>query len=426
MIYRILRILDFLALALAVSIAAASDAPRLTGAADQVRFFTRNIEFDYPNWVWNAAWLKLEQASIDTPYLFDRATNKEVVVEYLRTTQSLMDAEAQIEKIFADPGITNKQARSAYVRAQRDQLIARQNELAPLAEAALQSQVSEAFAELGLTTIGEPIPPILYHASPTPLALIVSPRNIIQQSANISVLPTLTLDQQIQLEDKVTKSLNVSTLVVPIGGVGVYPTLITETTDLPWLLDTISHEWTHNYLTLRPLGVSYSRTPELRTMNETTASITGGEVGKYVLEKYYPELLNPPTASNLGLISLDGATLPSSGLADTPPFDFRAEMHTTRVTADQLLAEGKINEAEAYMEQRRQFFVKNGYVIRKLNQAYFAFYGAYADIPGGAAGEDPVGPAVRALRAQSASLADFVNTIAWMTSFQQLQQAIKK
>lgn len=424
MFYRILRVLDFLALALAVTIAAASDAPRLTGASDRVRVFTRNIEFDYPNWIWNAAWLKLEQASISTPYLFDRATNKQVVIEYLRTTQSLMQAEAQIEKIFADPSITDKEASSAYVRAQRDKLVARQNELAPLAEATLQSQVSDAFAELGLTTGGEPIPPVLYHSSPTPLALIVSERNIIQQTANISIEPMLSLDDQIKLEDKVGKSLNVSTLVVPIGGVGVYPTLVTQTTDLHWLLDTISHEWTHNYLTLRPLGIDYSKTPELRTMNETTASITGGEVGKYVLQKYYPELVTPP--SSLGLTSWNGSSLPLPTLVDAPPFDFRAEMHETRVTADKLLAEGKIDEAEAYMEQRRQVFLKNGYLIRKLNQAYFAFYGAYADIPGGAAGEDPVGPAVRALRAQSASLADFVNTIAWMTSFEQLQQAIKK
>ena len=100
-------------------------------------------------------------------------------------------------------------------------------------------------------------------------------------------------------------------------------------------------------------------------------------------------------------------------------------MHETRVTADKLLAEGKIDEAKSYMEKRRQIFWDNGYLIRKLNQAYFAFHGAYADVPGGAAGEDPVGPAVRALRAQSSSLADFINTIAWMTSFQQLQQAIK-
>jgi hypothetical protein len=77
------------------------------------------------------------------------------------------------------------------------------------------------------------------------------------------------------------------------------------------------------------------------------------------------------------------------------------------------------------MEQRRAVFWENGYLIRKLNQAYFAFHGAYADSPGGAAGQDPVGPAVRALREQSASLADFINTIAWMNSFDELQEAIQ-
>src|SRR5215210_6288184 len=101
MVYRLLRILDFLALALALVIAATGDAPRLTGTSDRVRTFTREIEFDYPNWIWNAAWTKLEQASIGAPYLFDRSTNKEIVVDYLRTTQSLMEAEFQIEKIYA-------------------------------------------------------------------------------------------------------------------------------------------------------------------------------------------------------------------------------------------------------------------------------------------------------------------------------------
>ena len=420
MLDRVLRILDFLALTVAVLIAAQADSPQLTDTSDRVRSFTRSIEFDYPNWVWNAAWTKFEQGTIGLPYLFDRGTNKEVVVEYLRATQNLIQAEQQVEKIYADPNVSDKAAASEYVRAQRDKLISRQDALGPLAEATLQSQVSDALADLGLTTEGQPIPPVLYHITSTPLALIVSPRNVIQQSANISVLPTLTLDQQINLEDEVAKSLNVSTLVVPIGGVGVYPTMVMETTDLNWTLDTVAHEWTHNYLNLRPLGINYSATPELRTMNETTASIVGGEVGNYVLKQYYPELLK--TSSNPALVSLNQ----TNQVGDTAPFDFRAEMHTTRVIVDKLLAEGKIEEAESYMEKRRQVFWNNGYLIRKLNQAYFAFNGAYADVPGGAAGEDPVGPAVRALRAQSASLADFVNTIAWMTSFQQLQQAIKK
>ena len=427
MLYQILRILDFLALTIAIIIAAGGDSPRLTGDPDRVRSFTRDIEFDYPNWVLDATWIKVEQNAIGLPYLFDRATNKQIVFEYLRATQQLIQTEIQIEQVFANPEITDKEVTSAHLRGQRDSLTARQNSLAPLAEAVLQSQISAALAELNLTTSGQPLPPVLYHSSPTPLAMIVSPRNHIHQIANISVLPTLTLDEQIELEDEVAHSLDVSTLIVPIGGVGVYPTMVTETTNLPWLLSTIAHEWSHNYLNVRPLGINYSTTPQLRTMNETTANIVGDEVGQLVQQKHYPELLvlSGSRSFSTGLLSLNASSLSSSQAEDPPPFDFRAEMHETRVTVDQLLAENKIEEAETYMEERRQLFWENGYLLRKLNQAYFAFHGAYADVPGGAAGEDPVGPAVRTLREQSDSLADFVNTIAWMTSFEELQQAIQ-
>jgi hypothetical protein len=98
-------------------------------------------------------------------------------------------------------------------------------------------------------------------------------------------------------------------------------------------------------------------------------------------------------------------------------------MHITRVQVDDMLAAGKITQAEQYMNQRRVVFWDNGYQIRRLNQAYFAFNGAYADEPGGAAGNDPVGPAVRKLRQESPSLAQFLNRISWMTSFDQLLKA---
>ena len=426
MIYRLLRFFDFFVVFLVVLFALKSDAPKFDSETDRTRAFTRQIEFDYPTWVWNAAWIKIEQATLGAPYLFTRETTKQIVFEYLRVTLNGMNVENRIEQIYADPEIADKESATKLLREQLAGLTARQNELAPFAESVLQAQLSEALAEFGLTTAGQPIPQVLYHTTPTPRALIVSPRNQIAQIANISILPTLTLEQEIKLEDDVAESLDVSTLVVGIGGVGVYPTMVMETTDLRWMLDTIAHEWTHNYLNLRPLGLNYSATPELRTMNETTASIAGNEIGTYVLQKYYPELTASRFPSSRDLTSFKLSLRPSRGLDDPPPFDFRAEMHETRVTADELLAAGKIEEAETYMEQRRQFLWQNGYLLRKLNQAYFAFHGAYADVPGGAAGEDPVGPAVRALREQSASLADFINTIAWMTSFDQLRQSIQQ
>ncbi len=86
------------------------------------------------------------------------------------------------------------------------------------------------------------------------------------------------------------KGLDVSSLVVPVGGIGTYPTMIERTTALDWLSDTIAHEWTHNWLDTRPLGLNYDTSPALRTMNETTADIVGGEIGAALLKRYYPEV----------------------------------------------------------------------------------------------------------------------------------------
>ena len=185
MLHRIFRTLDFLSITIVMIVAATGDSPRFSGQTDQVRSFTREIEFDYPNWVWDATWVKLEQNAIGFPYLFDRGTNHQIVFEYLRATEQLMQVEYQIEQVFSDPVIKNKEGASIHLRRQRDKLLERQETLSPLAEAVFQSQITEVLAELGITTLGQPIPPVLYHTSPTPLALIVSRREVIEQVANI-------------------------------------------------------------------------------------------------------------------------------------------------------------------------------------------------------------------------------------------------
>jgi hypothetical protein len=287
-----------------------------------------------------------------------------------------------------------------------------------VAEAVLQDQLAQTVHQMDLSMGGQPLPPILYHSTPLPSALIVSPRDKIQQDADISLIPGLTVEQRADLEDQVDKAMDVSSLVVGIGGIGVYPTMVMQTNDLNWLAEVVAHEWVHNFLTLRPLGINYLSSPELRTMNETAASIAGKEIGRALMERYYPELLPP-------LPPEDPPAPAAPVLPDEPPaFNFQEEMHLTRVTVDGLLADGRVEEAEAYMEERRVFFWDQGYRIRKLNQAYFAFYGAYADVPAGAAGEDPVGAAVRLLRAQSPSLSAFLKRISWISSFEDLQKLV--
>lgn len=386
---------------------------------EQVRASTRMIEFDFTNWTLDALHVKGSQAAAGLPGYMSDIAQRQVVLDYLRLVQRIERTRGEIERIYADPNISDPATATWSLSAELERLQGVRQELGPLAESVLQQQTASVLAEAGLTTGGQPLPPVLYRVSALPLALIVSPRNVIQQDANIMLISDLSLEQITDLEKEVARRLNVSTMVTQVGGVGAYPTMVMSTSSMSYLAEVIAHEWTHNYLTMRPLGMSYDKTPELRTMNETTASLAGVEIGNMVLERYYPEFLPPPPPPPS---SEKGGT----ETTPTPPaFDFNKEMHTTRVEADALLAAGKIEEAEAYMEARRQVFWENGYQIRVLNQAYFAFYGAYADTPGGAAGEDPVGPAVTALRAQSASLADFINRIAWMSSFEELERAVE-
>lgn len=431
MLKRLEKIAEWVLLFLLAFITLTSDSVHAESAFDRARAFTRPHEFNFDAWTADAAWLKFQQGALGLPNYVPRGDQIAVVMESLRLTETTLRAAQQLDIIFADPTILDKEKESEYIRAELRRLTARQNQIAPLAESVIQAQVTEMLAELGLTLGGQPTPPILYHVTPLPMNLIISRRDRIEQTNSISLQPGTTLEEQIAIEDGVAQQLDVSTLIVPVGGIGTYPTMVMRTGYFTWQVGVVIHEWTHNFLTLRPLGINYGTTPELRTMNETTASIVENEIGPLLLARFYPTLTASPP--DLRRVAWTPLRLPpfsqkmggeKEGGDDPPPFDFRAEMHTTRVHADELLAEGKIEEAEAYMESRRQFFWDNGYAIRKLNQAYFAFYGAYADIPGGPAGEDPVGPAVRALRAQSASLADFLYTIAWMDSYEDLLAAI--
>jgi hypothetical protein len=394
------------------------------GPVGLVRGYTRMVEFDFIRWTLDALLLKQMHEAVRAPKYMSIEDQREVVFEYLRLVQWINQTTAEINRIYANPDIANPEQTSAELNARLDVLSDMEKSLQPIAEAVLQNQVSSVVAELELGVGGQPIPPVLYHATRLPNALIISPRDVIRQDANISLIPEMTTEEINRLEESVTHDLDVSALVVPIGGVGTYPTMVRTTTNLERLTEVVAHEWIHNFLTLRPLGALYMASPQLRTINETTANIAGKEIGWAVLDRYYPELAPPPPTPQ----EEETEQEPQEPAPEDPDaFNFGREMNKTRVMVDELLLEGKVEEAETYMEQRRRFFWDNGYQIRKLNQAYFAFYGAYSDSPGGGAGgRDPVGPTVQELRKRSSSLTEFLNRISWVTSFDALLMEVEK
>jgi hypothetical protein len=171
----------------------------LSNQSERVRAYTRDIEFDYIQWILDALGIKLTQQALGVTRYMTEEERRQIALEYLKLVQQIQQGESELNNIYADPNTVDPKNASAALRLELDKLYARRAELAPLAEAVLQEQISEIVAEMGLSVAGQPVPPVLYHSSPLPLALIVSPRNTIRQDQNISLLPDLTLDQEVAL-----------------------------------------------------------------------------------------------------------------------------------------------------------------------------------------------------------------------------------
>ena len=385
-----------------------------------VRNFTKRYEFNLIKWTTGALVDKIILKSLNISDYLSLESKEIIIDDYLNNKNKLNDIRIRIYQIYSDPFMIDSEKPVKEVETIFESLKRIDSEITPLVEEILESQIIAVFFENRLAIYGQPFPPLLFKISELPENLIVSPRDRIEQIESVSLTSQLETKDMENLESTIDSELNVSSLVVPIGGLGMYPTMIGASSSLPWLINTIAHEWTHNWLVFHPLGWNYGKSNDLRTMNETTASIIGSEIELLVLKKYYPNKYNEIIQATNEL-----NTYTELNALNINPFDFSAEMYITRIHVDSLLSIGNVPEAEGYMEIRRQDFWDNGYLIRKINQAYFAFYGAYADIPGGATGNDPVGPAVRKFREQSESISEFLLNIAKLSSFSELIQIVE-
>ena len=398
-----------------------------TEELEQIRAYSRVYEFDYVTWTVSALARKFVQSTLKVNQYLPQTEKRELVLDYLNLRNEVSVLQAELANLLSDPNQENREQRESNLRAELNLKDNLRIELAPFVEQVLQDQLNSALVDLDLALGGQLLPPVLYKSEPDSYALIVSPRNEIRQAANLMLVRGLTLDEIIRLEEGIENNLNLSALVVGIGGVGLYPSMIIETGNLDWLIHVVSHEWTHNYLTLRPLGMFYGTSPELTTINETIADLSADDIQRTTFELYYPELL-PPEPD----LQYEESSPTQNNEAEPEPaleaiFDFRVEMHLTRLEVDRLLAEGNIDEAESYMESRRIFFWENGYLIRRLNQAYFAFHGSYAAQPGGAAGEEGVdlGAELRQLKKRTPSYREFMRLVAWKWRLDQFEALFK-
>ena len=305
------------------------------------------------------------------------------------------------------------------LRRERGDLRETQSVLRPAVEETLESVVADTLHELGFQAWTGVFPPVDTALTGSPTVLILSPRDRIQREDGGLLRTGLTNDERERIETRIEEATNRSVLVENTGGIALYPSITADGFALEHALEIIAHEWVHQWLWFRPLGRRYFESGDLTTLNETVATIAGIEISQLALERLTnaPEAQTPANRTQSG-----GARNGSTNHA--PRFDFQTEMRATRVQVDALLEAGDIDGAEAYMEERRRVFVSEGYPIRKLNQAYFAFHGTYATT--GAAGVSVIGEQVGELRRQSPSLAEFLRTAAQFTSAEDLADYVER
>ena len=245
-------------------------------------------------------------------------------------------------------------------------------------------------------------PPVSFHIGRVPQVLLVAPRESIRLDTSMLMRGGLDIETIQRIEGQFeSEDRGYVALVENIGGIALFPPLISSRKDLGSAVFTIAHEWTHHFLLIHPLGREYFFSDETRSINETAADIVGDEIRASVLAR-------------LGTSAKAGG-----GSSRNRATEFDTLLRETRETVEVFLDEGQVEQAERYMAERQRELADLGYPIRRLNTAYLAWHGGYAGT--GNRYEEPL----RKLRADSASLHDFLDRAKDITTYDQLLRAVE-
>ncbi|MEE8517522.1 MAG: hypothetical protein V3S98_00175 [Dehalococcoidia bacterium] len=323
---------------------------------------------------------------------------EEAIGQFFALRDDLRQARDELDRTVARADADPGEAQTRVLAIERERA-----SLAGIVEEALESTLSGVLDDQGI--IGGvwalKWPPVDFAFEADWLVLVRSPRERIERLSDVLLEPDVSVLDRIALEDEVESANPLhSALVVRVGGVATYPAKVTLEASLHGTLRLASHEWLHHWLIFRPLGRRVLSGGELSSINETVADIFAEEIGDLALTRLTGEVFprppwEPPTLRHV----------------EEPPddvFDFTREMRGTRLRLEELLDEGQVEAAEAFLEERRLQFVANGFNIHKLNTAWFAYNGTYA---GRAESISPIEGQLRAIRADAGSLSEFLDRV---------------
>ncbi len=401
----------FLLLTMIALVPACSDRQDFEGKLGKI---VAPYEFNQLRWEYDS--LSREAANSLTGVYKDE-TDSAKVVQYLAGVRKSADLQPMLAAVRngdrpGDAGILNSELTALKNNSG--------SEVGPV-EAILSKQIREVLNKQGIVNpfingLKVGFPPVTMRIEDPIHLLVISQRNKIGTVKQVILRSDLSIEDMDSIESQVD-ALGYSSLVVELGGTAVtYPAFVSNRGDVRYTIEAAAEEWTHQYLAFKPLGFLYAlnllnirHDADIPAMNETVAGMVSREIGAMVYKEYYQQAEDMATARR--------PSRPAPGA-----FSFNAEMRQIRLQVDSLLAAGNVDDAEAFMKEKRQFLATQNYYLRKINQAYFSFYGNYVTAPGSIT---PVGNEFDKLREQSGSLAEFLNKAASLTDHKQLEDLIK-
>ncbi|MBM3934738.1 MAG: hypothetical protein FJ319_10630 [SAR202 cluster bacterium] len=349
------------------------------------------------------------------PWNGNEESDREILDNYFGLGRDIDRVKADMNAQAARTGIDSLAGVAEY-QAQLDDLKSKRNALRNEVEEIIESHISSAAREAGLDSrFGLVFPPTDIRLTDPPKVLIVSPRDGISRKYEVLLKADTSLEQSDAMEDRLKEDYNLSGLVVDIGGLATFPACVVNTMPLRQTLQVSAHEWLHHYIFFRPLGQNMFANGDMMTLNETFADMVGRELGDAAYLRLGGTIPQPVIEAPASTSTPAVSPVPAA-------FNYHKEMRATREQVDTLLAEGRYLEAETYMEERRQVFVARGYNIRKINQAFFAFFGTYAE---GGESSSPIGSQLARLRMAIPDLQTFVKTMVGVKSYEEFEAILE-
>ena len=320
-----------------------------------------------------------------------------IVDEYLEVVRRANKERRRVEGAAQLGGVGGSTAAAKSAAASDEylrELLAEKRRLQPEAEEALEAEISAVLADFGFQSrVGLIWPPLDFRFTQPPTLLVISPRNEIRMVGGVFLDPEIEPFDRDAVERRVVEELGYSAYVDDLAGLATFPNMVNDLYTARTIARTAAHEWLHAYWFFHPFGRNYFASDEMTTLNETAATLAGNELGDIAFARMGGDL-----SENARRYAAESQANP----------DFTAFMRETRLEAERLLSEGMVDAAEDYMRKRQWELRLRGYYIRKLNQAYFAFRGRYADSP---ASVSPVGERMRELRSYAADVGEFINMV---------------